>query len=229
MCETVLEKWLKALIEEIDGIDGVEKVEAKPLHSVLQGFKDLIENDAEINMFFHQMFDEVLIRLPYNKSPNAKPQVRNYHQMLRLINAIMTRAPEFSADGIITFPIYSILEWSMGTVGAYAAFSNAKVNHQFKKILNEWGVFLKSKDSCYILNSKSPNGWFCEDARKMMPHFDKEFKCDPTKLHHGFTSWDDFFTREFRNGVRPIEAPNDDTVIVNACEAAPYKLATDVK
>ena len=64
---------------------------------------------------------------------------------------------------------------------------------------------------------------------EMMPHFDKEFKCDPTKPHHGFTSWDDFFTREFRNGVRPTEAPNDDTVVVNACEAAPYKLATDVK
>ena len=31
------------------------------------------------------------------------------------------------------------------------------------------------------------------------------------------------------HGVRPIEAPNDDTVIVNACKAAPYKLATDVK
>lgn len=43
---------------------------------------------------------------------------------------------------------------------------------------------------------------------------------------HGTTY---FFTREFRNGVRPIEAPNDDTVIINACEAAPYKLAADVK
>ena len=49
MCKTVLEKWLKALIEEVDGVDEIEKVEAKPLHSVLQEFKDLIENDAEIN------------------------------------------------------------------------------------------------------------------------------------------------------------------------------------
>ena len=79
------------------------------------------------------------------------------------------------------------------------------------------------------MNSKSPNGWFCKNAMKKMPKFDEEFKCDPKKPHHGFTSWDDFFTREFRDGVRPVAAPNDDAVIVNACESAPYRLATDVK
>jgi phosphatidylserine decarboxylase len=62
-----------------------------------------------------------------------------------------------------------------------------------------------------------------------MPNFDQDFICDPKAPHHGFKSWDDFFTRQFRPGVRPIAAPEDDKVIVNACESAPYRLAHDVR
>ena len=234
--QKILNNWLKALIEEVDGAEVVEtvvQIEAayrrKPLHPAVQELKDLIENDAEINMFFHQMFDQVPNRPPFNQDPTGKPQVRNYHQMLRLINAILTKAPEYSSSDLVGFPINAILNWSMATIGGFAAFLNAKVNYHFKKILNEWAVFLRSKDSCYVLNSHPRKGWFGKDAMKEMPNFNKEFKCDPKKPHHGFTSWDDFFTREFRDGVRPIEAPNDDAVIVNACESAPYRLATGVK
>jgi phosphatidylserine decarboxylase len=46
--------------------------------------------------------------------------------------------------------------------------------------------------------------------------------------HWGFRSWDAFFTREFRPDVRPVASPDDDRVIVNACEAAPYRLARNV-
>ena len=56
-----------------------------------------------------------------------------------------------------------------------------------------------------------------------------EFQCDPSKPHHGFTSWDDFFVRKYREGVRPVEAPDDDSVVTNACESTPFKVAYDVK
>ena len=49
--------------------------------------------------------------------------------------------------------------------------------------------------------------------------------CNPEKPYYGFKSWDDFFTREFRAGA----APDDDSVIVNACESAPYKHAVNVR
>ncbi len=59
-----------------------------------------------------------------------------------------------------------------------------------------------------------------------MPDFESKFICQP---YHGFASWDDFFTRQFRPGQRPITAVGDDSVIVNACESAPFKLAHGVK
>jgi phosphatidylserine decarboxylase len=47
--------------------------------------------------------------------------------------------------------------------------------------------------------------------------------------YYGFKSWDDFFIREFKDGIRPVASPNDDSIIVNACESAPFKVARNVK
>ncbi len=58
--------------------------------------------------------------------------------------------------------------------------------------------------------------------------FIASFICPDVKdSHYGFTSWDHFFTREFKPGVRPI-ADGDD-VIANACESGPYRVAYNVK
>jgi len=132
----VLETWMDTLIRETD-------LEKKPLHPVIEDLKRLIENDAEIYMLFNQMFEQVPKKPPYNKDPTGKPQVRDYRHMLQLVNAIMTKAPVYNQTGLVGFPINAILDWSMGTIGGYAAFLNDKVNAQLKKVLNEWGRFLK--------------------------------------------------------------------------------------
>ncbi len=62
-----------------------------------------------------------------------------------------------------------------------------------------------------------------ENHDKPFEHF---FNCDPTDKHYGFKSWDDFFTRTFKDGVRPV-AEGDD-VIANACESAPLQVVTNV-
>jgi len=220
--EETLDNWLGDLIAE------VEKNEA-PLIPVIREFKDLIEEDPEVFMLFNLMFTQVPYRRHFAKDPFGQPQVRNYHHMLLLMNRLMTKAPEFNTTGLVGFPINAILDWSMGTTAGYAAFMNEKVNRQLKKILNEWGIFLRSADSCAVLNKNAKTGWFGKDAMKAMPGFDTEFKCDPLATHHGYKSWDDFFTREFRDGQRPVAAPNDDSVIVNACESAPYRIAQNIK
>jgi len=221
--QATLDNWLTRLQTQ------AEDQREQALHPVLEQFKYVIEHDAEIYMLFNMMFEQVPRKPPYNKNPAGQPQVRNYHQMLRLINIILTQAPEFNKTGVVGFPINAILDWSMGTTGGFAAFLNQKVNQQLKKILNEWARFLGSSDSCSVLNQHPHTGWFGADAMQAMPNFDQEFKCAPTAPHHGFSSWDHFFTREFREGVRPIAAPDDSSIITNACESAPYRLALNVK
>ena len=105
----------------------------------------------------------------------------------------------------------------METVCGYAAFLNPTVNSHIREILNKWEQFLQSPESCYILNADK---WLSPKAlEKMGGHFVDDFVCDPSQPHYGFTSWDDFFTRQFRPNVRPVASPDDNKVIVNACES----------
>ncbi len=216
------DKWLAELV------NGIESVE-KPLLPVIQDFKELIEEDPELYMLFNQMFDQLPESTAFSKDPTGNPQIQNYQLMLQVLNRILTMAPEFNKTGLVGFPINAVLDWPMGTPAGTTAFLNTKVNLQLKKILEQWAAFLGSADSRYVLNDNPARGWFGRDAKAAMPHFADDFICDPASPYYGFASWDDFFTRRFREGRRPVAEPDDDTVIVNACESAPYRLAKDVQ
>lgn len=218
--QETLSAWLKKIMEKADKDTG-------PLLPSVENLKNFIENDAKAYMFFNQMFDQVSRK--QKESPTGLPQVRDYQHMLRLFNAIMTHAPEFDETGLVGCPFNAILDWSMATTGGWAGFINDKVNAHLKLILDEWAVFLRSHESTSVLNDDPKKGWFGEDAKKAMPTFVDDFECDPTKPHYGFKSWDDFFTRKFREGVRPVCEPENNAVIVNACESAPYRLQHGVQ
>lgn len=220
--QVILDQWMAKLISEADS----NNTELLP---VVEDFKKLIESDPEIYMLFNQMFVQLPNKAPYNNDPSGKPQVRDYKHMLQLINHVMTHAPEFNKTGLVGFPINAILDWPMGTPAGTAVFLNDKVNHQLKKLLNEWAIFLGSADSRVVLNDDPHTGWFGKDAQEAMPTFVEDFICDPELPYYGFTSWDNFFTREFREGRRPVASPEDNTTIVNACESAPYRIAKNVK
>ena len=220
--QVILEQWMELLITRTEA-------NAHPLLPVVEEFKELIERDPEIYMLFHQMFEQLPNKAPYNVDPTGEPQVRDYHHMLQLINQVITEAPKFNKTGLVGFPINAILDWPMGTQAGASAFLNPKVNCQLKKILNEWAVFLDSPDSRYVLGDDPRSGWFGQDAKEAMPNFVQDFKCNPELPQHGFTSWDNFFTREYREGKRPVASPKNDAVITNACESAPYRIARNVQ
>ena len=220
--QRVMDRWRDNLIKEVDA-------NPQPLLPVVQDFKNLIEGDAEIYMLFHQMFEELPRKAQFRTTPIGTPQVRDYEHMLALINNILTTAPAFDQTGLVGFPINAILDWPMGTSGGFTAFLNDKVNAQLKQLLNAWAGFLSSPNSCYVLNTDPTSGWFGRDALAAMPGFVNEFVCSPGQPYYGFTSWDDFFTRQFRSGQRPVASPGDNSVIVNACESAPFRIAQHVK
>jgi phosphatidylserine decarboxylase len=196
---------------------------------VVQEFKALIENDPELYMLFTQMFEQIPRTPAYLNDPVGNPQVRNYRDMLKLINQILTQAPEYNKTNLVGFPINAIVNWAMGTPAGAAAFLNDKVNRQLKKILTQWAVFLGSADSRTVLNEDPEKGWFGRDALQAMPTLAQDFDVKPNLPFYGFRSWDDFFTRQFRDGRRPVASPNDDSVIANVCESAPYRLAKNVQ
>jgi phosphatidylserine decarboxylase len=217
-----LDRWMAKQTE------GTESAKA-PLLPVIQEFKKTIEEDPQLYMLFSQMFDQVPKNEFFDKDPTGKPQIKNYRQMLQIMNHILTTAPEFNKTGLVGFPINAIIDWPMGTPAGTSVFLNEKVNFHLKKILNHWAGFLDSADSRYVLNDDPEKGWFGRDAKAAMPNFAEDFICDPALPYYGFSSWDDFFTRKFRKGRRPVASPDDDAVIANACESAPYRIAKNVK
>ena len=108
-----------------------------------------------------------------------------------------------------------------------------------KKILNVWGKFLSSPESAKVLGTDTES-WFSPHGLKSLEEvankatgtsytFDEMFHCDPKAEHYGYKSWDDFFTRTVKDGIRDVASPDDDNVVANCCESKVYKVATDVK
>lgn len=245
--QRVLEAWLDKKIKALEE----RNRKAADWQPVILEFQQLIENNAEIYMGFHQMFEQVPLKPPYNNDPTGKPQVRvhelklpqwlfldanmlhtiqvrNYLVMLGLFNMIIGEAPTYENNDLVGFPINAILDWPMGTPAGFTAFVNPEVNAMFHKMFNVWSAYLESPASTSVLNSE-PGGWFSPQALESMPNFVETYVCDPSAPHWGFQSWDDFFTRLFRPGIRPVEFPENDSIVNSACESTVYKIAHNIK
>jgi phosphatidylserine decarboxylase len=220
--------WLPAAQEDLESwIAGHrERVEARGeqvvLHPVLIEFQQLMDRDPVVRMYMHQMIAQVPSSKRY-----AKRHVESVEQMLRLINEVLSIAPEFGPQSaMVVTPLAAILDWAMGTPAGFAAFRDLRINAMLKKILTVWCEFLSGSDSLYVLN-ESPSGWKSADAQRTVGM--EQYEHDPDDEHWGFSSWNDFFTRHFKEGERPGASPEDDKVIVSACESTPYGISTDVK
>ncbi|KAI4911872.1 hypothetical protein J4E90_006689 [Alternaria incomplexa] len=230
----VHKKWLAGIIERVEN-------NPQELHPVLREFKDMIENNTRIYMLINSMFEEIPTKKPYKNDPVGHKQVRDYHHMLELFNHILSTAPEWSdheySVGMVGTPFNAILDWPMGTPSGFEFFLDPEVNKMIKKVLNAWAEFLASPASAYVL-SDNKIGWLSDHGTHDLAltanvgqtsyAFEELFHCDPSKKHHGYKSWDDFFTRHFHEDKRPVASPDDDSVIVNACESKPYKIGRNI-
>jgi phosphatidylserine decarboxylase len=228
----------------------------QPLVPSIQELKGMVETDPVLNFTAEAMFKEAALlkqQTPLG-TPEVK-DLDDFLVLLNGIMTQApeyTECPDSTTGveepcGLIGFPINALLDWPMATSFGYDFFANALVNQQFKKILNFWSEFLVSEASRAALVDSFPDrtpkvlAWLSSTARQEMVDvacqasddpscrrqpFEHFFNCDPSDEHYGFKSWDDFFTRTFVDGVRPV-APGDD-VIANACESAPLQVVPHV-
>jgi len=209
-----LESWLAGHVERVDGR------ESKELRPSVAAFKELIDSDPVVGMLVRRMVEQV----PQGRSYTQR-HVRDVDHLLAMLDGVLDIAPEYGQENV-TLPMGAILDWSMGTPAGYAAYRDSRINAALKAILREWCEFLNTPASLYVLND-SPQGW--KSARAVADVGMEQYQHDPDDEHWGFTSWNDFFTRHLVEGARPVAAPDDDAVIVSACESTPFGLRTDVK
>lgn len=225
-CETFLNQpvpyciaeWLpsdqEAFDRWMDGLDAIAARRAAPLHPVVADFGAAVEQDPVLFALVHQMF---------GAAPADSP-VRDFHQLLRMIDVVLHTPSYYNETGLAGLPLNAMITSIMATDSGYTFFLDATVNLHLKRILDTWGAFLASPASLPALSEDPDTGWLGSTAMAQMPDFDTTFVCTPGAPYRGFTSWDDFFTRRFRAGQRPVAALDDDSVIISPCEAAPYKI-----
>jgi phosphatidylserine decarboxylase len=208
----------------MNGLDALASGRDAPLHPVVRDFGAAVERDPALFALVHRMFDEVPSTPPHDATPTGGPPPRDFYRLLKMIDVVLTTPAFYNETGLAGLPINAMITTIMATHSGYTFFLDATVNAHLKRILQTWGAFLASPASLPALSDDPQTGWFGARALAHMPHFDTEYVCTPDAPYRGFTSWDDFFTRRFRPGQRPLAAPDDDAVIVSPCEAAPYKL-----
>ncbi|KAK4140445.1 uncharacterized protein C8A04DRAFT_39901 [Dichotomopilus funicola] len=230
-------EWLRRKVSHVDDHGD------KELIPVLREFQQLIEENPRIYMYFTEMWDEIPNKPPYVNDPTGKSQIRDYPHMLQVLNHVFGTAPEWTdaaaSVGMVGVPMAAIFDYAMGTPSGHAAFLDPDVNKMLKKILNEWGTYLKSPESAEVLGDHQA-GWFGEVGYKDLMEvanapnettfkFKEMYKCDPSKKHHGFKSWDDFFTRQVQESARPVASPDNNKVIANPCESKVYNIVRNAK
>lgn len=201
----------------------------------LQDFKDFIESDSRLCMLFHQMWQQE------NKQKyDGHTMIRDYDHMFEALNVALQSTPKWDEDahrvGSAGLPVCDIFYYAVATPAGFAAFTDPGVSKMLKKMLCEWGAYLKTADSAHELSSwlKETGGHQALLKAANKPRgtdmcFEELFVCDAAQDAYGFGCWDDFFIRPFRDGVRPIASPDDDDVIVNACESKRYNLAHNIQ
>lgn len=96
--QAFFDQWMAKLVREA-------KSSKESLLPVIEEFQNIIEEDPQLCMLFHQMFEQVPHNKFFSKDPTGKPQIQNYRQMLAVINQILTTAPQFNKTGLVGFPI----------------------------------------------------------------------------------------------------------------------------
>ncbi|CAE6418458.1 unnamed protein product [Rhizoctonia solani] len=222
----IIEGYTSKLLETVQQ----DKRTLNGLSPPIVQFKELIDNNPILRKGFTEMFNQVPCKPPYDLDPTLKPQVRDYDTMFKAFDYIITHAIPYDESVLGGFPFNAILNWPMGTNAGLYTFLMPEVNAQFKNMFDEWSKFLSSPESRTYLTTKG-DGWFGPRASTHMPNFVETYKCDPSAEYYGFKSWDDFFTREFRDGARPVRFPDPENqnIITSACESKVYKIAYDVK
>ncbi len=243
-----IELWIKELKQRIG-------LTAQPLIQPIEEFKTMVKGDPILNFTAEAMFDEAALMRSQTPlgTPEVK-DFDEFLMLLNFIMTQApeyTECPDSQGEdepcGLIGFPINALLDWPMATSFGYDFFANSLVNQQFKKILNYWSEYLVSEDSRKVLVENHPErtpkviAWLSDTAQKEMVEvacqasndpkckeqsFADIFNCDPNDTYYGFDSWDAFFTRTFKEGVRPVAT--GENIIANACESAPLQTVTDV-
>ena len=197
-------------------------------HKVITEFREMLKKNPMERMYLNLMIEQQ----PVGKLYNLR-RLKSEDDLMKKLQKVLTTSPihnpKFPHDRT---PLSAIIIWTMGTPSGRVFYRMEKVNKIFKKIMDVWVKFLDSPKSCYVLNDR-PLGWFSKDAERAFYKRGggltiKDYQHNPNKKYLGFTSWNNFFSRKLKPGVRPIYKPKDTKTIVSGFDCHIYKIGHNI-
>lgn len=194
--------------------------ECRPLTTPVQRLRRLLQDDPGLRMGLTQAIAQA-------REAGYVLGYGDIDELLRVVDYLMAYAPPFSDSTLVVCPLNAVLDWLMCMPSGYAVFRHPEFNRHLQSVLDAWSAFLGGPHSRMHLHGDSPEGWFSPEADKKIGL--DQFVTHPDLPYRGFHSWNDFFTRRFRPGQRPVEGEGDDRIVVSPCEAKPFAVRRDVK
>lgn len=188
-------------------------------HKSVQNFYNFIQGDLTMRMCLTNLIDEAShITDPY-------VNVDNLDDFFMHIDVILETTPSFDPDWLRSVPFLSFVNNFLPLKSSLEFFRNEQVNKHLSFVLKEWCEYLLSEKSTDTLN-KSTTGWLCSQADSTI-HF-KDYVMDLNQPHGGFKSFNAFFSRDLKPGARPIDSPDDNTIVTSVCDSKPYAVVISV-
>lgn len=165
-----------------------------PLIRSVSDFKTEIEQDPVLKMCFTGGLEAI--------PEGGCLYGQTVDQVLATVSSIATSPPKFENIDLAGVPFFSLFTDFLTTRFGQAFFAHPRTNYHLRNIFNDYQNMLLSKLSLKYMTEDS-DGWLCEAADKKANYND--YIIDKSKAHWGFESWNDWFTRPLKPGVRPID------------------------
>lgn len=204
-----------------------------PLQPAIKGFKDWVTSHSVYRMWLTSMINQAN-GFVCTLDKSARDEIRgdgdalwikDYDSFFEILSEIISTSPSFNTTAQVGTPMNGFLAIAMATKAGIALFHDTAFNQQFKTVLDAWNGFLKSSASLDKLDINAPNkpgSWISGDAHAAGVW--KEMEHHPHKPGYGFDSWNSFFIRQFKPGVRLFQG-DPETQINIGCETTPWQYA----
>lgn len=198
-----------------------------PSVQALADYVGLPENTF-LRIYIGRMMEEI--------SQNGARGPKTPEGFFRLLDEALYKLPRYGSEFMAALPFLEALIPFMTNSFGWAFFTQQRVQPYLSDILKAYRVYLESPASLACL-SDSDGNWLSEQAKRRLSLDDYVY--DSSKPHGGFKSWNEFFTRQFKNidASRPLEpdptgkvvsSPVDGTVL-NISQQVHRKTAFELK
>jgi phosphatidylserine decarboxylase len=154
----------------------------------------------QANTYVAELPEEIRKKISQDGGVLWLPDAQTFFDVL---NEIVNTSPGFNRTVMVGTPLDGLLTVAMATESGLALFHDQTFNEHFRPVLDHWNAFLRSPgslDKLDITDPEKPGSWISREAWDAGVWTDLEF--DPTATAYGFDSWNSFFIRRFRAGVR---------------------------